>query len=474
MGNLINQSNRAIVAAGAAVVFCITLSFLVYWPNLNDYFVYDDFIWLDAVRGHSMWELTIRAFTFPTAQPFDEVTLFWRPLTDLYFYLARIFELHSEPYHVVNVALHGLVGGLAAILVWRLTKSSVGGLVAGALFVVAPTYAFAVSWISQVSEIMGAALGVGALICYHAYLTSEKPRRLYLAVAIALATLAFLSKESSVILLVLFPVLVLAIDPNDRQRSHSEIVRSLVPIAIIGGICAVTMLTYQHQSGNPAYHAGLHMKTNLWNYLKWMVWPDADGPAADVRSAAAIIFLVLGVVALLLRQRQVAFFAFWTIVAIAPFTGWEAGIEHRYTYLATLPFIAFFVAGAVALVRALPPLAARPVAAVFVIAALVALIATPFQARDQQEVLAEEAARYQTMVTSVQELCGPMPPESHVFIFSIPYGDLYGAATPAALNLYYDRLYAARVREYPILAGFIERKCVLSYQQGRYIRIELP
>lgn len=449
----------AVAGVFAAALACFVLAFAVYWPRLADYFVYDDFYFLRAVRNHPFGVVMYRAFTFPSAQPFDEVTLFWRPLIDLYFYLFQVFGLHPEPYHVVNTLVHGAVGALT-----------------GMLFTIAPTYGYAVTWIAGVSELLGAALILAALISYHAYLTTDRPRGFYYGGTLIFTALALLSKETTVILLLLLPALALAVGPNQRRRTTREIVLRLAPLMLLAAGFAVVMLLQEVQrSGNPAHQVGPHMARNLWRYLKWMALPYRYGWVPTAREAGAAAFLAIGVAALLLRQRVLAFFACWTIVALLPFTPFNEWIEFRYAYLATLPYTAFVVSGAVAMLKRLPRPLARPSALLFGVAVAAAFVLAPVQTREQQSFLASDAAGYEAMVTGVRTLCGRMPQESHVYIQGLaPYRDMGGVHSPAALNLYYDRLYVARVFKPPELAAFMESKCVIQYDYdaGEFKRVD--
>src|SRR3990172_4144497 len=101
-----------------------------------------------------MWRLrgAVRAFDFTVPRPFDPAIPSWRPLIDIYFYAAKPLGLHSQPFHMVSFALHGMVVGLAVLLLFRLQRSALAAAATGLLFVVAPTYDFAVSWIGQTSE----------------------------------------------------------------------------------------------------------------------------------------------------------------------------------------------------------------------------------------------------------------------------------------------------------------------------------
>lgn len=457
-----------------AILVPIAVSFIVYWPRLGDYFVYDDFFWLRAVRNHSFWVVMYRAFTFPTPREFDEVTLFWRPLTDLYFYGARAFGLHPEPYHVVNVLVHGFVGSLAVVVLRRLTGSLAASFAAGLIFIVAPTYEFAVTWISQTSELFAATFILCALLAYHSYLTADRRSHAHLAATTGFTILALLAKESAIILLALLPGLAFALPSEQRRRSIAEVARSLAPVAVVGTMFAVVMLVHEYRTEGDSYELGPHILRNLRDYLKWMVFPYRNGEGSEWRTLATVLFLAAGGVTFLSRQRMLAFLFVWTIAALLPFCGFSFGIELRYTYLATLPFVAFVVLTAVAAIDYAPLSSRRPLQALLAIAAVAILIITPMRTRDFQAFLVTEARAYETMVSSVRSLCGPMPRESSIFVLHPPYRDLYGIHTPAAVNLYYNRVHAVSVDELPDLIAFVPKKCIIEYdpETRGYRRIE--
>ncbi len=462
------------VVAYFIALCCIPLAFVVYWPRLGDFFAFDDFFFLLSVRNHSFWAVMYRSVTFPEQKPFDESTVFWRLLVDLYFFITRPFGIHAQPYHACSFLVHGVVGGLAVVFVWKLTRSVFAGAAAGLLFTIVPTYDFAVSWISQVSELFGAAFILAALLSYRAYLTAESPKPSYAALSVLFSALAFLSKESTAILAILLPALAFAVPPSERRRTRREIVRTLALPVLLAVVFAAAMEIHEQTQAQHLQTLGPHMARNLWRYLKWMVFPYRPGDYLAAREAGAALFLACGVVAVLLRQRALAFFFVWTIVALVPFTGFDEWIELRYTYLATLPFIAFVVCALVTAIERLPRLAIAPGKALLSAAVLAVLIVTPMRTRDAQLWFAGEARGYETMIHSVRNLCGSLPPESHVYVLNAPYRDLYGISTPAAVNLYYHRVYAAPVARVPDLAAFIEHTCVIRYdgQLKHYARIE--
>ncbi len=464
---------RPSLSVAALALATVAISFVVYWPSLDDYFVYDDFFFLRAVRNHSFPTVMLRAVTFPSIQRFDEVTLFWRPLIDVYFYLFRPLGLRPEPYHAVNVALHGATGALGVMFIYRVTGSIVKGAFSGLLFTVAPTYDIAVSWISQVSELLAATLILGVFLSYRSYLVSERHALRFLWLTAGLVVLAFLTKESTIVLLPLVPAMLIVVPPDKRTRDQTEIVRSLGPLFALGIVFGILTFTRQTQGAAGSYEIGPHMFGNFRDYLEWMVLPFESGSYSIARTILARAFVVAGGAALLLRHRVLTFLFIWTVVALLPFTGFVFPFAARYTYLATLPFVAFVVTGTLTVAGSLPEVARRPCYAVLLLAVLVALIVTPMRTRDQQDSLALQAAGYEVMVSSVRALCGPVSSGGRIFVNNPPYRDLWSIHTVSALNLYYERVDAYPVTGLPGLIFYVENKCVIEYEEstGQYHRV---
>lgn len=457
----------------AGVSACTIASLITYRPRLHDYFVFDDFIWLRAVRNHPFLEVMHRGFTFPNASPFDEVTLFWRPLADLYFYAARPLGLDPAPFHGVNFLAHAMVGGLAILLIWRLHGNLAAGAVSGLLFVMAPTYDFAVVWISQISELFGASAVLGALLTYRLYLIADERPARFLWATLGFVILGFLAKESTVIVIGLLPALAASLSPLERRRGWREVAMSLGPILLLGAVFGVFMLVYQLKNDNGSYEIGPHMVRNIGDYLRWMVLPFDFGSHELARSILATAFVAAGLLATLLRQRSLAFLFVWTMIALVLFSGFSFGIELRYTYLATIPFVAFVVTGAFTVAKAAPAKFRVPTYAVLGIAIAMALIVTPMRTRDFQQFIEFQADGYQRMVDAVTHLCGPMSPGTQVYLRGVPYHDMFGTATSSAVNLHTEGVRAYVVDEYPDLIAFVQDKCVLQFDRAswRYNRV---
>ncbi len=457
-----------------AALACIPLAFLVYWPSVDAFFMSDDFLVLRAVRGRSTWDVIVRAFSFPEASPFNEATLSWRPLTDLYFYAVSPLGIHAQPYHVINIALHGVVGALGVLFVHRLTGASLTAVATGVVFVVAPTYDFTVGWSVEVSELTIAVCILGALLSYHAFLTSDRTGASLYAATCVFVAVGVLSKESVLLFAVLLPALTLwAQTSGVNRRSRSEVIRSLLLPLLVLAIYAVVIQVHDATQDDPTRSLGTHVIRNAWHYLRWLVLPYQDDRFGAARSVLAVSFLCLGFAAIAARRWTVAFFFVWTIAGFLPYTEIKI-VELRYTYLATLPFVAFLACAGAEALEHLPRRCQPLIAATGVCLVIAATVVGAIRSRDIQRSFADQASAYEATINATRNLCGDLDAGSFVYLVDPPYFDAYDLNAPAALNLYYDHVHAAAVPELPPLAAFIEDKCVIQYDPATqtYTRVD--
>ena len=170
------------LATALAVAALIALPFVIYWRSLSDFFMLDDFIWLKAAAGHGAIDLLRRETSFSTPlDPFDYPTPYIRPLVDAYFFVTwRIFGLDPRAYHALNLALHACVGLAVAVLGWQLLRSKVAGLLGAALFLALPTYDFAVTWVSEATDLIFTLFYLLSLSLFLAHLRRAPPMPLAL------------------------------------------------------------------------------------------------------------------------------------------------------------------------------------------------------------------------------------------------------------------------------------------------------
>jgi len=161
----------------------------------------------------------------------------YRPLTRFGFSLERAaFGLEPAGYHLVNLALHGVVAAFVALFAARLAGWG-AGLVAGLLFAAHPVHAEAVAQAVGLSDLLCGVGVLGALLAFARFRGEGGIG--WLAVTVAAYALALAAKESAAPL----PLVFAALDPALRREPLREAVRAfprrlpvylltLVPLAV--------------------------------------------------------------------------------------------------------------------------------------------------------------------------------------------------------------------------------------------------
>jgi hypothetical protein len=197
---------------------CIVVALLIFSPNLNSYFLSDDFVQIGKVL-HGDYSVAWG----------QEHGGFFRPL----FIWSYVFDSHlwgarSIGYHLTNVVVHGLNAFLVFKLATAILQSPniesrtnrIAAIAAAALFLLHPSHSEAVVWISGRADLLATLF---ALLCLRAYLAyAESNQTLYLCAALALFAVALLAKESAICT----PFLILVIGLFRREQL-ARLVRSV-------------------------------------------------------------------------------------------------------------------------------------------------------------------------------------------------------------------------------------------------------
>lgn len=480
---LSSAQDRPLVVGTLTTVALCTLAFIVYWPILDDYFALDDFIWLQAASNPDISDLFRDAFVSTRVTSFDFPTPFWRPAIDIYFFVMwRSFGLDPLPYHVASVAFHAANGQLIAVLVWQLTTKRLASLLAGALFLTLPTYDFAVSWISSVTEVSAVLFYLLTMVLYVAYLKNTKNKAWLYALALVSMLLGLFSKESAITLPAVLAGLALAVQPPGSVRQLAERAAELAPFAALGVAYFVFRYLDQYSGASEIglYRFDTHAIGHFWDYMQWMALPVPDTRAAwigDARPFAAALLLVIGAGALILRPRTLGFAFAWMLVALVPYLFFLAEPALRYTYLPAAPMAVFVGLSAASIHTLLRARFSTMVAATFVgIVVLVVGVFLALEARDHQAFIGHQARLYRAMMEEGSELCGSLPRASRIFIVDSPVFDFSGVNSRMAFNLQYDDVHVDRVRDLqdlPDVASLTGEKCVVQFDRatGRYRRV---
>ena len=144
----------------AAILAAIVL--LAFGGMATTYFVNDDYLWIRDTRVTSVAQLPQLLWRSTTLGQY-----FFRPLVNLSFGIDGVlWPMAPLGYHATNLVLHALSG----LLLYRLV-SGVGvrpgvALAAAIVFLVRPTHAEAVSWISSRTELLAATTILLALLLH--------------------------------------------------------------------------------------------------------------------------------------------------------------------------------------------------------------------------------------------------------------------------------------------------------------------
>jgi protein O-mannosyl-transferase len=165
---------------------------IAFSPNLNGYFLSDDFVQIGKVL-HGDYAVAWG----------QEHGGFFRPLF-IWSYIidSHIWGMRPLGYHLTNVMVHAL----NAFLVFRLAaglleniesrKKRTVSIVAGVLFLLHPSHSEAVVWISGRADLLATLFMLLSLLAYLTY--EERKREPYLGASLALFAIALLAKESAI------------------------------------------------------------------------------------------------------------------------------------------------------------------------------------------------------------------------------------------------------------------------------------
>lgn len=204
-------------------------AFLVYAPTLGGAFVWDDVSYLvDNPSVHTLNGLQtslIRGYSWhPPGAGANEIPLYYyRPLVTLANTVTWVVSGGSPGFfHFVNLLVHAGVTLLLTLLLARLGMSSATMLLCGCLFAVHPAASEAVAWISGLADLSAALFTLGALTLLLAWRTGGIAARRSAAAALGLLVLLALgSKEASIVLVALIPLLLFLPPPTPAPSGRA-------------------------------------------------------------------------------------------------------------------------------------------------------------------------------------------------------------------------------------------------------------
>jgi tetratricopeptide (TPR) repeat protein len=348
-----------------ALILLSVLTLATLWPVVRSEFVaFDDPVYIlqnPQVMAGLTWSGIGWALTSGYAAN-------WHPLTWVsHMADVSLFGMGPAGHHATSLVLHTLAT-ILVFLVFRRLTGSVGrsGWVA-ALFAVHPAHVESVAWVAERKDVLSAVFWFAAIGAYAAWTRKGSARRY------ALVALLFAGGLMSKPMVVTLPVVLLLLDywplarfaPDDGARTTKQLLKNRIveklPLFGMSAMSAYVTVAVQRAGGAVGSLEEFPLDVRIGNavvafthYLRVLFWPTRlavfyphpKSIALEVVAAAAILFAVVTVGAILLRRR--APFAFvgwcWFVVTLLPVIGLvqvgKQSAADRYTYI---PFVGLFV-----------------------------------------------------------------------------------------------------------------------------------
>ena len=388
----------ALSAHTLAFVTFPLLGVLLYGHTLNVPFFLDDFISirdkLYAIKALSLDELARASFEGFAPR---------RPLANLSFALNYYFHgLAPAGYHVVNIAIHVINGGLLYLLIFKtLTLPGQGNalrhpgriaLLSSLLWFVNPVQTQATTYLVQRMTCMAAMFFLASFLLYlYGRLSQKRHHRAVLFCAAVLCwVLALASKEIAFAL----PGLIYAYEWLFFQNLNMQWLKKSAAF-LVGGIAVilgavyvmyhytpVSFLTQVFQPrGFTALERFLTESRVMFLYMSLIAWPYPGrlslnhdiavsrsllDPVTTLLSFAGIFALLVVAIVVLKRCRVVSFAVIWFFANVA-IEALAADIEIMFEHRVYLPSMLFFLPAVWFLLRSARPVLASSAAAAVIL-----------------------------------------------------------------------------------------------------------
>jgi hypothetical protein len=343
------------------VFYLLFISLAVFLKSVGNFFVADDFTWLKWAATTNLSDLPK---VFVNSQGF-----FYRPLDKvLMYFLYTLFSFAPAGYHLSMLLVHFLIGLGVYLLAQKLFGKKIFSFIAALIFLLLPSQAENVFWISTMSMNLSTLFIVYMLICWMNFRQKISWQWLNYLLVLILAVLAFTSYEGSIVVLPLVILFDLFTTKVKVYKLNS--ILSYLPLAAL-------MLAYPlirivtnslPPSGDYSYNL-LHLVPNVvGNFLGYFGLMLVGEPTLPwysfmrnslktetvyVLAGLTIALLVLIFASYLFKNklqnlyknetaRLILFAILFSFVSLIPFLG-LGNITERYTYLASVGFAILLV-----------------------------------------------------------------------------------------------------------------------------------
>lgn len=330
-------------------IYIFLLIVMAYSNSISNFFVADDFIWLQQAATASISDLP-KYFIYSQGflySPLDKVVSY---------FLYEIFSFQQQGFHIFILSLHFITAIGVYFLAKKLSQNKIIGLLTAVLFAIHPAHTENVFWFSTLSDDLSSLFIMYAMLAFIKY-REQKSIFAYI-VAIIFTALAFTSYGIAVVI----PFLLLALDifilkPKKNQRLYLSylpfvlllilyLIMTFVSHASFGGYHLSRILP--NIFGNLFGYTGIFISglsfLPLYNFLR-------DGLRAEWIYFSIVILLFIGYVYWMFtlyqekvkkvlhhKEGQLLLFCIvFIIISLAPFLP-LGYIASQYLYLASVGY----------------------------------------------------------------------------------------------------------------------------------------
>jgi len=461
--NLLDAA-RALLVSRWSLPAILLVTFAVFIPALNDWFIADDFWWLETSKRVPFGSYFVDAWDFRDKQPVPEFN-YYRPLYMVTFRLSyEAFGMHAAGYHALNVALHLAAVALVWFIARRLVSSPALASVMTLIFALHPAYTETVTWISRGNTIMMTVPCLASFLLFMKYVDGGRRAGFYYAGSLLLYVAAFMYHPNALSLVVVLPAYTFLIvrRPSEALRWRSWL--PFAPFVLVTIPWAWIQVWVRQEYGlDKAFRPGFHMYSLFGEYLGYSLfpvlpkdWENLHLPSGDtyvtVQLFASLIVLALTLV-LLARRRWPflgVFAVLWFFSSLVFNVTFVLGATPPQLYMPGAGLALFFIVGWIwlgdSVIEFAPKAttAARKVGIPLLLLIVGALISMTLA----HEAMAERGGeRNQRFVAELRKEVPSVPPGGRLYIISPPYNLVLFSddALRALVELYYGEVDAVAI-----------------------------
>jgi len=285
------MNNNSFSVKSLSLLFCLfmAISFILYANTVGGDFVYDDIVYItyrdDISDSGTLWRVWGESFL-----PTNYKVGLYRPLTMFTFVLNYII-LGESPisFHVVNIALNGIITFLAFLVLYMLFSNKTIALFSGIFYAFLPIHTEVVANIKSRDEILSALFFMLAWLVFMRAIASPEPakplrgqntistdkvRMGYLAGSVSIFFLALLSKESAITAPFLFVCIMYFRDKRlktgitaDQFKKYFKLFWLFIPVILFYFSIRLSILKEYAFNDNTSYVLNPIRDADLWSRL---------------------------------------------------------------------------------------------------------------------------------------------------------------------------------------------------------------